>query len=133
MHSDSQTAHKAAYPFQALLGFRKTLFEKGHARFELDLRDDHLNLVGIPHGGVYSSMLDSALGASGCFGEGAETLPAVTLNLNTSFMGQPKGTKLIAEGRTVGGGRRIYFAEGEVRDDLGNVLARAIGTFRLLG
>lgn len=133
MHKDSNAAYKAAYPYQALLGFRKTRFAKGFARFELDLRDEHLNLVGIPHGGVYSSMLDSALGASGCFGGDATSLPAVTLSLNTSFLGQPKGTRLIAEGHTVGGGRRIYFSEGEVRDELGNLLARASGTFRLLG
>ena len=133
MHSDDKAADGAAYPYQSLLGFRKTLFEKGRARFELELREAHMNFVGIPHGGVYSSMLDSALGAAGCFGGEDTILPAVTLSLNTSFLGQPKGTRLIAEGHTVGGGRRIYFSEGEVRDDLGNLLARASGTFRLLG
>ncbi|EAQ02184.1 hypothetical protein OB2597_18916 [Pseudooceanicola batsensis HTCC2597] len=133
MQNDHDTAFAAAYPFQSLLGFRKTLFEKGRARFELEIRDAHLNLVGIPHGGVYSSMLDSALGAAGCFGGGDRILPAVTLTLNTSFLGQPKGTRLIAEGRVVGGGRRIYFSEGDIRDDLGNLLVRASGTFRLLG
>lgn len=134
MPNDDAAGYRTAYPFQALLGFRKTDFGKGFARFELDLRADHMNLVGIPHGGVYAGMLDSALGAAGCYGGGEnDILAAVTLSINTSFLAQPRGTRLIAEGHTVGGGRRIYFSEGQVRDELGTILARASGTFRLLG
>jgi uncharacterized protein (TIGR00369 family) len=121
------------YGFQTLLGFRKTAHEPDFARLELDLRPELGNLMGIPHGGVHAAMLDAALGSAACFtGPGQPPRMAVTLNLNVSYMATPRGTRLIAEGRRVGGGKRIYFSEGVIRDDTGLVLARATGTFRFV-
>lgn len=121
-------------PFQELLDFDKTEFSEGYARFTLKLQDKHMNHAGIPHGGVYSALLDNALGASGCYkGSDTDMRIAVTLNLNVSYLAQPEGQVLTVQGRVVGGGRKIYFAEGDVADDTGKVLARATGTFRLLG
>ncbi len=120
-------------PFQWLIGFRKLSMTDGHARFALDLRNDLMNAANIPHGGVHALLLDNAMGAAGCFaGEGKPPRRAVTLNLNVSYLAVPDGTRLIAEGQRVGGGRKIYFAEGSVRDDTGKELARATGTFRYI-
>jgi len=125
---------KTAYPFQDLLGFRKTEFAKGFASFELDLQPAHMNLAGIPHGGVYTALLDTALGSAGCYlGEDNRIQIAVTLNLNVSFLAPPRGKRLTAEGRTVGGGRKIYFSEGAITDETGVIVARASGTFKVTG
>jgi len=121
------------YGFQMLLGFRKTVHEPDFARLELDLRPELENLIGIPHGGVHATLLDAALGSSACFsGPGQPLRKAVTLNLNVSYLAAPRGSRLIAEGRRVGGGKRIYFSEGVLSDDTGLVLARATGTFRFI-
>ncbi|WP_323037104.1 PaaI family thioesterase [Pararhodobacter sp.] len=119
--------------YMAHLGVHRTACSDGFARFELDIGPQHLNLRGIPHGGVYASILDSALGSSGCWDSATETyFPSVTLNLNISYLSPLQGTHLICEARRVGGGKSIYFSEGEVRDDTGAVLARASGTFKLM-
>ena len=47
-----------------------------------------------------------------------------------NYVGQAQGSRLIAEGRRIGGGRKTYFAEGRLTDDLGNLVATASGTFR---
>jgi len=121
------------YGFQTLLGYRKTAHETDFARLELELRPELGNLIGIPHGGVHATLLDAALGSSGCFAApGQPVRKAVTLNLNISYLATPRGTRLIAEGRRVGGGKRIYFSEGVLCDDTGLVLARATGTFRFV-
>jgi len=121
------------YPFQQLIGFRKLAMGEGHALFALDLGDELTNTVGILHGGVHALLLDTALGASGCHtGTDTPARRSVTLNLNVSFLAVPRGKLLLAEGRRVGGGRKIYFAEGTVRDDTGLDLARASGTFRYI-
>ncbi len=123
----------SAYGFQDLIGFRKTAFRDGYVRFELDLGPQHMNRATVPHGGVHSSLLDAALGAAGVYdGSPNDFRPAVTLNLNISYLAVPKGRILIAEGRRIGGGKMIYFSEGHVEDDTGLILARASGTFRLL-
>lgn len=126
-------AYRPAYPFQELIGFRKVAFESDLARFELEIGPQFSNRAGVPHGGIYAALLDSALGASGCYmGSPNEIRPAVTLNLNISFLATPVGKLLIAEGKRVGGGKRIYFAEGHVKDDTGVMVATASGTFRFV-
>ena len=82
------------------LGLRRSLFEEDRARFELAVEPRHMNRLGIPHGGVYATILDSALGAAGCWDGAPDRFrPSVTLNLNVSYLAQPKGSRLIAEGR----------------------------------
>ena len=119
--------------FLAYLGARKTAFIDGFARFELTLGSQHMNPQGIPHGGVYATLLDTTLGSAGCWGGSPERfLPAVTLNINVSYLSRPGGTHLVCEARRVGGGASIFFSEGEITDDTGIVVARATGTFKLL-
>ncbi|WP_158967257.1 PaaI family thioesterase [Chachezhania sediminis] len=115
----------------SLLGITRTGFAENYARFELDLQPHHLNHMGIPHGGLYATILDTALGTAGNWDGSPDSIrPSITLNLNVSYVGQPKGTHLVCEARRVDGGKSIYFAEGEVSDDTGIVLARATGTFK---
>ena len=132
-HPETREPFASAYGFQDLIGFRKTEFREGYARFELDLGSQHMNRAMVPHGGVHCSLLDTALGAAGVYkGLPNDFRRAVTLNLNVSYLAAPKGRVLIAEGRRVGGGKTIYFSEGHVEDETGLILARASGTFRLL-
>lgn len=120
------------YGLQITLGFRKTVYEDGYSRFVLDLDDRHANRGGIPHGGVYAAMLDSALGAAASWADNARSyLPSVTLNLNISFVGKPDGQRLICDARRVGGGKSNVFCEGTIADEHGTIVARASGTFRV--
>lgn len=121
-----------AYGLSTTLGFRRTVYQDGFARMELDLDQRHMNRMEVPHGGIYATLLDSALGAAGSWSDDERGyLPAVTLNLNISFIAVPKGRHLICEGRRVGGGKSIYFSEGEVTDETGMTIARASGTFKV--
>ncbi|MCA0205393.1 MAG: PaaI family thioesterase [Proteobacteria bacterium] len=131
--AEETTAAAAPHGFLHLLGLKRAHFAEGIARFELEAAAQHMNRMGIPHGGVYATMLDSALGAAGCWAGAPDRFrPAVTLTLNVSFIGRPQGQRLIAEGRRVGGGRSIYFSEGEVRDELGVLVAQATGSFKVV-
>ena len=40
---------------------------------------------------------------------------------------------MIGEGRVTGGGRKTFFAEGTVRDELGTLIAKGTGVFRYRG
>jgi uncharacterized protein (TIGR00369 family) len=55
---------------------------------------------------------------------------AYTVDLSVSFLGPAKGT-LVAEGRCLRLGKSLAFSEGEVRDEHGELVAKAIGTFKL--
>ena len=102
--------------------------EKGRAVFTLVLRPEHLNSAKVAHGGVLLALLDTTLGAAARSND-ANFTRAATLDLSSSFM-QPATGKLTAEGRVIRGGRSIIFCEGEIRDESGEVVAKAIGTFK---
>jgi uncharacterized protein (TIGR00369 family) len=121
-----------AYGIQRLLGFRVTEWSEDRAVVELKLTADHLNRSGVVHGGVLTTLLDTALGFSGLYCPYPGRIRrAVTLSLTTSFTGQAREGVIRAIGTRRAGGRRIYNATGEVLDADGRILALGEGTFRL--
>jgi uncharacterized protein (TIGR00369 family) len=122
------------YALQKHLGFYLPQWCDGHARFEMPLEDFLMNRYGIPHGGVHAVLADTVMGFAGCYtGDPDNRQLAMTLNLNVNYVGPLKGKMIIAEGRRTGGGRKTYFSEAVIRDELGNVAARSTGVFRYRG
>ena len=120
------------YPLQAHLGFAITDWQCDFCRLELPLAPFLMNRFGIPHGGIYATLLDTAMGfACGWTGDAGLRQQTLTLSLNVNFLTVSEGRNLIAIGRRVGGGRKTAFASGEVRDDTDKVIATASGVFRL--
>lgn len=122
------------YEFQKLLGFRLVEWSEDYARFELPIGAHLGNRYGIPHGGVYATLIDTVMGFAACYtGDPARRRLAMTLSLNVNYLAQPQGRLLIAEGRRTGGGRRSFFAEATVTDDSGARIATGTGVFRYRG
>lgn len=118
-------------PLSHTLGFEMTGWSEGFARIEAPLAAHLMNRQGLPHGGVHAAILDTAMGFAGCFtGDPERKQNALTLSMTVNFLSQATGTRLIAEARVTGGGRRTYFAEGSVHDDTGTLIATATGVFR---
>lgn len=118
--------------FHNLLGYRQVAWEDGRAVIELEIQPQHLNLAGVIHGGVLTSLLDVALAEAGTYCPYPGRMrKAITLSLTTTFTGQCTGGVIQVTGIKRAGGRRIFNSTGEVRDQDGNLLAIAEGTFRL--
>ncbi len=106
-------------------------WRQDYARFELPLADKLMNRHGNPHGGVYASLLDTIMGYAGCWtGDRDRRQMCLTLNLNVQFISRPKGKMLIGEGFRTGGGKSTFFAEGVLKDETGEVVAKGTGVFR---
>ena len=119
------------YPLQTHLDMRLTAWSEGFAQVEMPVSPFILNRQGLPHGGMHATLLDSAMGYAGCYtGDPEQRQMALTLSLTVNYMGQAKGDCLIAEGLRAGGGRKTYFAEGRLVDELGVLVATATGVFR---
>jgi uncharacterized protein (TIGR00369 family) len=116
-------------PFADFLGIRIVTLEPGLARLELPLRPELLNSHHGAHGGVVMALADVTLAVAAIARDGAAK-GAWTVDLSVSFLGPGKGT-LHAEGRCLRLGGSLAFSEGEVRDAEGELLAKAIGTFKL--
>ncbi|MEM9845426.1 MAG: PaaI family thioesterase [Pseudomonadota bacterium] len=118
-------------PLARILGFEMTGWSDGFARIEAPLAPHLMNRQGLPHGGVYAALLDTAMGFCGCYtGDPEKKQNALTLSMNVNFLAQATGAHLVAEAHVTGGGRSTYFASGTVRDDTGTLLATATGVFR---
>jgi uncharacterized protein (TIGR00369 family) len=113
-------------PFARYCGIVPISHEPGHTRLGLDLADFHANNHGTAHGGALLTLLDISLGSAARTFIGT---PVVTINMQVSFLSPGKG-KLIGEGRVVKPGRTIIFCEGEIRDDKGELIAKASGVFK---
>jgi uncharacterized protein (TIGR00369 family) len=117
--------------FQQLLGFRIVDWREGYAELELTVDDKHRNRHGLVHGGVLSTLIDTACGFSATWCPIAGRVRhAVTLSLTTMFTGQARQGTIRAVGRKRGGGRRVVFCSAEVLDSEGQLLAMGEGTFR---
>ena len=89
----------------------------------------HLNLNGVVHGGVYATILDTAMGASvvSLLTEGETT---ATTSLYVEFLSAAReGATLTARGDVLRRGRHIAFAEGFLVDEEGRRLSQGRGTW----
>ena len=119
------------YPLQRALDYQISAWSEGYSRIEMQLGAVHENRHGIPHGGIYAVLIDTAAGFSGTWRAPPEpSAMAMTLSMTVNFIGLPQGKRLIAEGRKVGGGRNIFFSEVVLKDELGTLIATGSASLR---
>ncbi len=90
------------------------------------------NPAGIIQGGFIGAMADSAMGSAAVtFARGTgRKVFASNVEMKTSFLAAAKvGTMLECTAVIVSGGARVAFAEAEVVDDGGRLVARASSTY----
>jgi uncharacterized protein (TIGR00369 family) len=115
-------------PFSQHLGIEVDSLEKGVARLSMQIRPEFMTSWGTAHGGSILALLDITLSMT------ARTLydpprSIMTIDLNTQFISTSTGL-LRAEGRVLKAGKSTIFCEGEARDEQGELVAKAIGTFK---
>lgn len=110
-------------PFGQLLGFEVVEWSDGFVRMTMAIRPEHLNRSGVLHGGIVSSLLDTACGYAGTWCSRPRHVRwALTLSLTTHFAGQARGGILSTTARIRGGGRRIFMASAEVLGEDGRLV-----------
>lgn len=120
-------------PIAELLGFRLAQVEPGFAVFEFEPAEYHYNPIGVVHGGVAGTLLDSAMGCSV-----QSTLPANTIYTTLEFKVNLVRSitmntgPMRAEGRVVHAGKRAGTAEGRLIDRDGKIYAHASTTCMIM-
>lgn len=117
-------------PFVEHLGIRLVERNRERAIVSLKHRPELLNSWGAAHGGVIMTMLDlvMSMAVRGHYNISAGVL---TVDMSVGFLNASRGD-VFAEGRVLHAGRSTAFCEGEAHDSQGRILAKAIGTFKLL-
>ena len=102
----------------------------GSYTLELALRPDHMSRAERAHGGVLFTLLDTALGRA-VLTHLPEGRGCATVELKINYFRPVQRGRLRACGRMKEMTRRLAYAEGEILNEEGKILARASGTFFL--
>ncbi len=98
-------------------------------RLVLPIRPPHLRTLGIAHGGVIATLLDSVMGMMANRESPADHY-VVTAQLNVNFIRPAfEGETLLASSEVRHSGRKTAVAQGEIRTTDGALVATASGTF----
>ena len=120
-------------PLAALMNFDLVKVSEGYAVFAVDPAEYHYNPIGVVHGGLAATLLDSAMGCAV-----HSTLPAgagyTTLEIKVNFiraMSVNTG-RVRCEAKIVHAGARTATAEGRVIDASGKLYAHGTTTCLIL-
>ncbi|UOQ94596.1 PaaI family thioesterase [Halobacillus shinanisalinarum] len=116
-------------PFFSHIGFEILNFEEGNVFLKLPIKEQLLNVNGTLHGGVHATMLDLILGMAI---RSTTKTRCTTINLNVNYLAPSSGGEVFARGRILQQGYRTVTAEGELYDHEEKMLAKGIGTFKLI-
>src|SRR5574337_1966442 len=114
--------------FSKYLGIEFKDFRQGYTRCELAVKPELLNRLGLVHGGVTYSLADTSMGGA-VFSLLEDNQYCVAMEVKTNYLRPVTQGALVAEARVVHCGQRVAVATCEVRDDKGNLVAMATGSF----
>jgi uncharacterized protein (TIGR00369 family) len=112
----------------SLLQFKTTLVDEDTLEMEMPNSPLLDNSIGIVHGGLTATLLDTALGTLASHVPGNRK-GAVTVELKVDFLTPGVGEKFICRAEVVHNGRQLVRMEGKVRNEKENLIASATGTF----
>ena len=103
----------------------------GEARLELLVEPRHANLYSMAHGGVLTTMVDTAMGAK-CL---ALNKKVVTISLNIEFMHAVmiNTPRIFTDATVLHDGRKTMVCECKIIDAKGKLYAKATATFFVIG
>jgi acyl-CoA thioesterase len=108
-----------ANPYFQLMGIDIIAYNDGKAILGMDVRPDMLNGEGWMQGGIFTALCDEAM-ALALYTVLEDDNIIATISETTSFLRGVQRGRIIAQGRVIKKGRRVAFAEGDVREAEGN-------------
>lgn len=121
--------HKA--PISELIGFSVAEAGNGRAVVTIQTGPQHFNPMGTLHGGVLCDIADTAMG----FAFASTLAPGesfTTVELRINYLRPVREARLRADGRVVQRGRTVGYAECEVTDENGRLIAKSSSTCLVL-
>ena len=116
-------------PFIDLLQAKAGLWEKGRAVSTIEIRPELHNSWRYAHGGVVMTLLDVTMG-SAARSQVPHAAGVVTVDMSVSFLSAGQG-RLTVEARVLRSGASLIFCEGEMRDEAGELVAKAMASFKV--
>jgi uncharacterized protein (TIGR00369 family) len=116
-------------PFFKLLSIEVKEIGNGYSLLECEMREKHLNPFGSAHGGVYSSLIDTAAYWA-VYCDMKDNTGYVTIDLNMHVLAPIREGLLLVSGTRIKTGKSLCLAEAKIETDNGHILAT--GTSKML-
>jgi uncharacterized protein (TIGR00369 family) len=114
-------------PYYQHIGIEVVEIGNGFAKLALKYKDYLSHPFGYFHGGVITSLADSA-GINAVMTTLKEDEKALTLEMKINFLRPSKDTEIYAEGNVVHRGRKFAVSDVDIKNIEGRMIAKAIVT-----
>ncbi len=118
--------------FSVLVGFEVQRLYEGGAVLSMRVDERHRQIHNVVHGGVIASLADTA-GAIAAYTVSALGVELVTIELKINYLLPIADGKVEAEGRVLRAGRNFTVVDCDVRNEQGELAAKALMTFGVAG
>lgn len=115
-------------PFWNFIGLQLTELKEGYVLLALPIKQDFINVRNTVHGGIYASVLDTAMGMAG---KSLGYDGVATLNLNIQFLKSVIDGVVYSEAEIIHQNRNTVFIEGRLKNADGELLGHCTGTFKV--
>jgi len=116
-------------PFFRHMSMQVTELGTGYSKVVAEISKKHMNPFGGLHGGVYSSLIDTAAYWS-AYCDLPEEQGLVSIDLKVDFLAPVLDQKVVVHGKRVKAGKTIYLAEAQMFNEDGKLVAH--GTSKLM-
>lgn len=117
-------------PYGDFLGIQIVEAAAGSSVCHLELKDHHMNTGGRVHGGVLTSLVDTAAGVA-VRSIRPEGKSSATTDLSISFIRPPMGKTIEAHAEVIHAGKRLFRTEISVFSDE-KLIAKTSATFMIV-
>lgn len=121
-----------ASPFVSHLGLRLETIEPEHARVTMPFAESLVTIGDTFHGGAISALIDTAATvAAWSNAEVSDNTRGTTVGLSVDFVAAARGEEVTADARVIRRGKSLCFCEVDVANEKGQVVAKALVTYKL--
>src|SRR5882672_10763784 len=96
--------------FPKSLGIELDLIEHGYARLRLDVKQRHLQLAGIMHGGAIATLVDTAV-AFAIVGASEPDARFTTIEMKVNYLSAVREGRVTADAKLIRDGHQIVITE----------------------
>ena len=119
-------------PYFQLLSMKILDVGIGYSHLEIVLAEKHLQPFGFVHGGVFASIIDAAAFWAIFYEVEDQKAGVTTVDLKLNYLAPALSGRLTAKGRQIKLGKTLGYAEAEVVDESGRILAHGTSTVIIL-
>ncbi|OAB34047.1 PaaI family thioesterase [Paenibacillus glacialis] len=138
MKADSESGHPdlehwgkiAESTFWGFLGCELEELSEKRVVVSIDIKPHHLNLIGILHGGVHATLIDSAMGLIAMIARPQDNV--VTSNLSINYLAPTERGRVLVTAELIHSSRKMITTQAFARTENGELCAFGTGTFRVI-